>query len=149
MEVDPKALSIDELLPHRGRMKLVDEILELTDDIAVTGAVATRRWPLFDGTRISPLVLVELVAQTAGIKNGLERMRVQGPDADKRGWIVGIKQARFEVAEIVPGDRIITRAWNEYQLDNYFNVAGEASINSQIAARVTLQVIQAVAKAEG
>jgi len=53
------------------------------------------------------------------------------------------------VAEIVPGDRIITRAWNEYQLDNYFNVAGEASINSQIAARVTLQVIQAVAKAEG
>lgn len=142
MEVDASSLSIEELLPHRGRMKLVDEILELTDDIAVTGATATRRWPLFNGTGISPLVLVELVAQTAGIKNGLTRIRIQGPDADKRGWIVGIKQARFEVDEIFPGDRVITRAWNEYQLENYFSIAGEASIDSRVVARVSLQAVQ-------
>ena len=142
MKVDASSLSIEELLPHRGRMKLVDEILELTDDIAVTGATATRRWPLFNGTGISPLVLVELVAQTAGIKNGLDRMRTQGPDADKRGWIVGVKQARFEVDEIFPGDRVITRAWNEYQLEDYFSIAGEASIDSRVVARVSLQAVQ-------
>ena len=147
--MDAKTLSIEELLPHRNRMKLVDEILELTDDIAVTGATATREWPLYSGTGISPLVLVELVAQTAGIKNGLDRVRTQGPDADRRGWIVGVKQARFEVDEIFPGDRVITRAWNEYQLDNYFNIAGEASIDSRVVARVSLQVIQAVAEPEG
>ena len=43
LEVDASSLSIEELLPHRGRMKLVDEILELTDDIAVTVAMATPR----------------------------------------------------------------------------------------------------------
>ena len=142
-KVDASCLSIEDLLPHRGRMKLVDKILELTAEIAVTSATATRQWPLFDGRGISPLVLVELVAQTAGIKNGLDRMRTQGPEADKRGWIVGIKQARFEVDEIYPGDRVITRAWNDYQRDNYLSISGEASIGSRVVARVSLQVVQA------
>ena len=141
--VNPTTLSIEALLPHRGRLKLVDEILQLDDEIAVTAATATRRWPLFDGRVISPLVLVELVAQTAGIKNGLDRLRSQGPDADKRGWLVGIKKASFEVAGLNPGDRIITRAWNAYQLEAYFNIEGEALIDSRVIARVSLQAIQA------
>ncbi len=148
-QVDAGALSVEDLLPHRGRMKLVDEILELNDEYAVTAATATRRWPLFNGRGISPLVLVELVAQTAGIKNGLDRIRTQGPGADKRGWIVGIKKARFEVAEIFPGDRIVTRAWNEYQLETYFNIAGEAAIGSRVVAQVSLQAVQAVMDPEG
>jgi predicted hotdog family 3-hydroxylacyl-ACP dehydratase len=140
---DPDTLTIAELLPHRGRMKLVDEILLLDDEVAVTAATATRRWPLFDGRAINPLVLVELVAQTAGIKNGLDRIRTQGPDADKRGWLVGIKQARFEVDAIYPGDRIVTRVWNAYQLETYFNIEGEATRDSVVIGRVSLQVIQA------
>jgi predicted hotdog family 3-hydroxylacyl-ACP dehydratase len=147
--VNPDHLSIEELLPHRGRMKLVDEILRLDDEVAVTAATATRKWPLFDGRAISPLVLVELVAQTAGIKNGLDRIRIQGPDADKRGWLVGIKQARFAVDAIFPGDRIVTRAWNAYQLETYFNIEGEATLDSEVIGRVSLQAIQAFAAAEG
>ena len=141
--VNPETLTIEELLPHRSRMQLVDEILQLDDDIAVTEATATRRWPLFNGSTISPLVLVELVAQTAGIKNGLDRIRTQGSAADKRGWLVGIKQARFEVEAIYPGDRIVTRAWNAYQRETYFNIEGEAARDSQVIARVSLQAIQA------
>ncbi|MCP3951475.1 MAG: hypothetical protein GY697_04560 [Desulfobacterales bacterium] len=148
-EMDPGALSIGVLLPHRGRMKLVDEVLQLNDEVAVTAATATCRWPLFDGHTISPLILVELVAQTAGIKNGLERIRTQGLDADKRGWLVGIKQARFEVDTIFPGDRIITRAWNAYQLETYFNIEGEATLDSAVIGRVSLQAIQAFGEPKG
>ena len=147
--VNPERLTIEELLPHRGRMKLVDEILQLDDEVAVTAATATRKWPLFDGRAISPVVLVELVAQTAGIKNGLDRIRSQGPGADKRGWLVGIKQARFAVDAIFPGDRIVTRAWNAYQLETYFNIEGEATRDSTVIGRVSLQAIQAFAAAEG
>jgi predicted hotdog family 3-hydroxylacyl-ACP dehydratase len=142
--VNPEALTIEGLLPHRGRMQLVDEILQLDDDMAVTAATATRRWPLFDGSLINPLVLVELVAQTAGIKNGLERIRTQGSKADKRGWLVGIKQARFETDAIYPGDRIVTKAWNAYQRETYFNIEGEAMRDSQVIGRVSLQAIQAL-----
>ncbi len=147
--MNPDTLSIEALLPHRGRMKLVDEILQLDDEVAVTAATATCRWPLFDGRAIGPLVLVELVAQTAGIKNGLDRICTQGSHADKRGWLVGIKQARFEVDAIFPGDRIITRAWNAYQLETYFNIEGEATLDSAVIGRVSLQVIQAFAEPEG
>ena len=135
--------TIEDLLPHRGRMKLVDEIIQLDDEVAVTAATATSDWPLCDGRAINPLVLVELVAQTAGIKNGLDRIRTQGPGADKRGWIVGVKQARFEVAAIYPGDRIVTRSWNSYQRDTYFNIEGEAVLDAKVVGRVSLQVIQA------
>jgi predicted hotdog family 3-hydroxylacyl-ACP dehydratase len=147
--VNPDRLSIEELLPHRGRMKLVDEILQLDDEVAVTAATATRKWPLFDGRAISPLVLVELVAQTAGIKNGLDRIRTQGPAADKRGWLVGIKQARFTVDAIFPGDRIVTRAWNAYKLETYLNIEGEAMLDSEVIGWVSLQAIQAFAEPEG
>jgi predicted hotdog family 3-hydroxylacyl-ACP dehydratase len=147
--VNPDHLSIEELLPHRGRMKLVDEILRLDDEVAVTAATATRKWPLFNGRAISPLVLVELVAQTAGIKNGLDRIRTQGPDADKRGWLVGIKQARFAVDAIFPGDRIVTRAWNVYKLETYLNIEGEAMLDSEVIGWVSLQAIQAFAEPEG
>jgi predicted hotdog family 3-hydroxylacyl-ACP dehydratase len=146
--VDPHTLTIADLLPHRGRMKLVDEILQLDDEVAVTSATATRQWPLFDGSAISPLVLVELVAQTAGIKNGLDRMRRQGPEADKRGWLVGIKQARFAVDAIYPGDRIVTRAWNAYQRETYFNIEGEAARDAVVIGRVSLQAIQAISTGE-
>ena len=146
--VNPGQLTVAALLPHRGRMKLVDEILQLDDEVAVTAAIATCRWPLFDGYAISPLVLVELVAQTAGVKNGLDRIRTQGPDADKRGWIVGIKRARFTVDAIFPGDRIVTRAWNAYQLETYFNIEGEASRDTTVIGRVSLQAIQAFAATE-
>lgn len=139
----PHNLAIEDLLPHSGRMKLVDEILQLDDKEAVTAATATREWPLFDGRIISPLVLVELVAQTAGIKNGLDRIRTQGPGADKRGWIVGVKQAWFDVDAIYPGDRIVTRAWNSYQRDTYFNIEGEAERDAVVVGWVSLQVIQA------
>jgi len=147
--VNPDNLTIEELLPHRGRMKLVDEIIQLDDDVAVTAATATHRWPLFDGQSISPLVMVELVAQTAGIKNGLARIRTQGPDADKRGWLVGIKQAKFEVAAIFPGDRIVTRAWNAYQRDTYFNIEGEVVRDAVVIGRISLQAIQATETTEG
>jgi len=136
-------LTIEDLLPHRSRMKLVDDILQLDDKEAVTAATATSQWPLFDGRVISPLVLVELVAQTAGIKNGLDRILTQGPGADKRGWIVGVKQAHFEVDALYPGDRIVTRSWNSYQRDTYFNIEGEARRDDIVVGRVSLQVIQA------
>jgi len=141
--INPDSLTIAELLPHRGRLQLVDEILQLDDAVAVTAATAATDWPLFDGRGISPLVLVELVAQTAGIKNGRDRIRTQGPDADRRGWLVGIKRARFTVDALFPGDRIITRAWNAYQIENYFNIEGEATRDAVVIGRVSLQAIQA------
>ena len=50
--------SLEDLLPHRDRMLLVDEILEVDDKMAVTRATVSDQWPLFDGQDVAPLVLI-------------------------------------------------------------------------------------------
>ena len=59
-------ISIKELIPHRGRMKLIDEIVRADAETAATESVVKRDWPLFGKDSVSPFVLIELVAQTAG-----------------------------------------------------------------------------------
>ncbi len=38
--------AIDDLIPHRGRMKLIGSIVQVSNDIAVTSAVVADTWPL-------------------------------------------------------------------------------------------------------
>ena len=135
-------IAIDDLLPHRGRMMLINEIIEMEEDRAVTASVVTDRWPLFDGKGVSPIVLIELIAQTAGISNGLERIRKHGKDSEKKGWLVGIKKSRFFVDAIPLHTRIITRAENRFKYDGFREILGTARIGKDIVCETILQVVQ-------
>jgi predicted hotdog family 3-hydroxylacyl-ACP dehydratase len=136
-------LTVESLLPHRGRMLLVEEIISLDDDQATTRAVARRDWPLFDGGVVNPLIMVELVAQTAGVHNGLKRMKRRGKDSQTRGWLVGVKKAVLHVDAVAVGDAIVTTANNAFVFDNLREITGSASINGRLAAEVVLQVVEA------
>jgi len=140
--MNPADISIEDLLPHRNRMLLIDEIIEVDDEKAVTGATVTDQWPFFEANCVNPLVLIELVAQTAGITNGWVRIKQRGKDSGKNGWLVGIKQSRFFVKAISLNQRIITRAENQYAYENYRHIAGIARIGSEIVGEVTLQLMQ-------
>jgi len=133
----------EDLLPHRGRMKLVDEIIEVDEEKAVTRATVTDQWPFFDGKAVNSLVLIELVAQTAGISNSLGGIKKHGKNFKKRGWLVGIKQSRFYIDTISLGTQIITRSENQFEFENYREILGTAKIESKIAGEVRLQLIQA------
>ena len=135
-------ISIEDLLPHRGRMLLIDEVLEVTDTTAVTCATVTDNWPLFDGQVVDSLILIELVAQTAGVNNGWVRIKQHGLDSEKKGWLVGIKHSRFLVESVAPNDRIITRAENQFEYEGYRQILGTARIDELLVGEVALQVIQ-------
>ena len=77
-------LNIEDLLPQRDRMLLIDEILEIDDKIAVTRATVTDQWPFFDGQAVVSLILIELVAQTAGINNSWVRIKKRGLGSEKK-----------------------------------------------------------------
>jgi predicted hotdog family 3-hydroxylacyl-ACP dehydratase len=124
-------------------MLLVDRIDSLDDEQATVVSLASENWPLFDNGTISALVLVELVAQTAGVHNGMKRMKQHGPATPSRGWLVGIKQAVFHVEAILPGQTIITTARNVFVFDDLLEIAGTASIDGKPAAEVILQVMEA------
>ena len=135
-------INIEDLLPHRDRMLLIDEILEVDDKTAVTHATVTDQWPFFDGQAVDSLILIELVAQTAGINNSWVRIKKRGQDSEKKGWLVGIKQSRFFVDSISLHERIITRAENQFEYGNYRHITGIARIGNDVVGEISLQLIQ-------
>ncbi|MFC1814824.1 hypothetical protein ACFL0M_02550 [Thermodesulfobacteriota bacterium] len=135
-------IRIENLLPHRDRLLLVDEIIAVNDKSAVTSATVTDQWPFFDGKAVNPLILLELTAQTAGINNGWVRMKEQGQDSEKKGWLVGIKQSRFFIDAIPINTRIITHSENQFEFEGYRHILGSARIGPDIVAEIELQLIQ-------
>lgn len=135
--------TIEELLPHRPPILLVGEILEVDAVHAVTLSRVAPTWPMVNGQRVPPLICVELAAQTAGVCNGWERIRIRGADSDRTGWLVGIKRAEFLVDHLPVGAIIRTRAENTLVFDKFRESSSQLHIEDRIIAEVVLQLYQA------
>lgn len=144
-------LSLEDLLPHRGNMMLVEKVLEVDSDHALTVCLVKKSWPMADDNGVHPLILIELAAQTAGVCNGWERIQTKGLDSEKMGWLVGIKKTEILVDHLpngLPfyllfGSEIITRAENSYVFENLREVSCESRIDNTIICKSTLQLFQA------
>ena len=135
-------MSIEDLIPHRGRMKLIDDIIRVDEEAAVTESIVKQDWPLFEGDSVSPLVLIELTAQTAGVSMGWEESVLKGKDIEGRlGWLVGVKEARFHLDRIPANSRIRVSATKDFCFENYYEVVGTAEIGSQVVGEVRLQIV--------
>lgn len=139
----PSDLTLEDLLPHRGDMLLISEILTVDNRRAQTLSRVNKSWPMADTRGVPPLVLVELAAQTAGVCNGWDRIRRKGRDSNQMGWLVGIKKANFTVETLPFGATITTIAENTYSFENLREVSCELSMDNQIIGRATLQLFQA------
>jgi predicted hotdog family 3-hydroxylacyl-ACP dehydratase len=134
---------LEDLLPHRGFMLLIGEILEVDSVTAVTLSKAALTWPMAGQGGVSPLIFVELAAQTAGVCNGWERIRKLGPESDQMGWLVGIKRAEFYV-DCLPFDLpVTTRTKNTLVFEKFREVTGQIHYKDHLLAEVVLQLYQA------
>ncbi|MDJ0783178.1 MAG: hypothetical protein QNJ22_14470 [Desulfosarcinaceae bacterium] len=136
-------LSVEALLPHRGRMLLVEEVLLADTKRAVTRQIVRPHWPLCDDRNVNALILIELVAQTAGICNGLERVATHGKDADRKGWLVGIKKAVLQIDRLALGTEIVAKAQNHFVFEHFREIGGTAHLDDRQVAEVVLQVVRA------
>lgn len=139
----PPDLTVEDLLPHRGRMLLIDEVIHIEGDRAVAAVQVNDRWPLADAGAVSPLMIIELVAQTSGVGNGLNLVKERGKGADKRGWIVGVKKARFYTDALPMGARIVVESKNRFKFDDFIEIDGTAKMDDKLVGEVTLQVMKA------
>ncbi|MFC1881268.1 hypothetical protein ACFL2S_07220 [Thermodesulfobacteriota bacterium] len=134
---------IENLIPHRGRMKLIDTLVTVDQKQAVTRATVKVGWPLLSGNAVSAIVLVELAAQTAGVCIGWnEKMKTDGPETKAAGWLVGIKKVRFYVDMISLDTCITIRSEIRLAVENYREIAATASINEKLVAEINLQILQ-------
>ena len=134
---------LEDLLPHRGFMLLIGEILEVDGEAAVTLSKAVRTWPMAGQDGVSPLIFVELAAQTAGVCNGWERIRKQGPDSDQMGWLVGVKRTEFYVDHLPFDLPVTTRTKNTLVFEKFREVTGQIHHKDHLLAEVVLQLYQA------
>lgn len=141
--MEKRPMDIETLVPHRGTMLLIAEIIHFDDGAAVTRAVVSERWPLCTPAGADPLVLIELVAQTAAVNNGWEIIQRQGPERDHRGWIVGIKTAHLFVDTIAVGTSLVIESRNQFAYENFREIQGTVKIEEQVVAEVILQLMQA------
>ena len=133
---------IENLIPHRERMKLIDTITFVDQEHAVTRATVKESWPLYSGDAVSAIVLIELAAQTAGVCIGWnQKMKSDGPKGEARGWLVGIKKAHFYVDKIPLDSCITTRSENRLVIGNYKEIAAIASIGETVAGEINLQIL--------
>jgi predicted hotdog family 3-hydroxylacyl-ACP dehydratase len=131
-------IAIDDLIPHRGRMKLIGAIVRVSNDIAVTSAVVADTWPLCDGGAVSPVALIEVAAQTAGVlscwKKGESR------SAFIAGMLTGIKSAEFFVDRVPLHAELTTTATTMYSLEDYEAIEATVMLGDQCVCKVQLQI---------
>lgn len=136
-------LTLEDLLPHREPMLLIEKVLEVDATHALTLCRVAQSWPMADEKGVHPLVLIELAAQTAGVCNGWDRVRTKGLDSDKMGWLVGIKKTEIFTEYLPFGGEIITRAENSYNFENLREVSCEQRMDDILICKSTLQLFQA------
>jgi predicted hotdog family 3-hydroxylacyl-ACP dehydratase len=133
-------IDIDSLIPHRGKIRIISGILEIKENSAISAATVNSDWPLYDGEAASSLVLIEAIAQTAAIIEGYKR-KLRG-ESGVKGWLVGIKNAEFNVEKIPVDTDIIIILKNSYSFDNYGVVEGTVKSGEKVLATATLQAMR-------
>ena len=141
MTTDP--IAIEDLLPHRKPMRLITKMLFFNDQKAVTQSTVSPNWPLTDQKGANPLILIELVAQTAGINNGWILLKRKGSGADHRGWIVGIKNAEFMVDTLAVGTSIVTTSENRFEFENFREIHGVTKVDDKVVGEMTMHLMKA------
>lgn len=141
--MNPKEIPIKDLLPHRNRMLLIERIIEVTESETVSSAVVSDHWPLVFAGSASPIVMVELTAQTAGVNNSIHRLQTRGKEDGTMGWIAGVKSAVFHMDSLPVGATLITRTRNSFSFENFREVAGTVMLDKTVAAEITLQLVSA------
>jgi predicted hotdog family 3-hydroxylacyl-ACP dehydratase len=134
------SMEIEALIPHRDRMKLINDVLDINADTAVTSSLVSDQWPLCHGSFVDPMVLIEIVAQTAGVHISWKRGIDKGVSG--LGWLVGIKSADFFLDRIPLQTVLITTIKNLYSAENYNVLEGTVTAGTDVLGRIQIQVFR-------
>ncbi len=100
------APDLDDLLPHRPPMRMVEAIEgEPEDGLDCTAHIVAGS--AFDSMGTAPaLVALEMAAQTAALFEALRRRREGGPAGARLGYLVGARDVAFGCTQVPVGERL-------------------------------------------
>lgn len=136
-------LNVEDFILQRDGMKLIDEIIMVDESTAISESIVTPAWPLFKNSHVHAIVIIELVAQTAGINVKWNEDSTQSPkDGNGRGFLVGIKKATFNTNYIPVDATITTCAEKKYSQMGYAEFSGVVTIGTRKVGDVILQLFR-------
>ena len=123
MNDDIEQLDIEQLIPHRLPMRLVETVASVGEESIVASAVVRDSWPTASDGRARTLVLVELIAQTAAVLQGWrERHEDKGAIG---GLLVGIPAAKPRAPFIAVGTQLVCTVRISHGAQNYLAFEGQ------------------------
>jgi predicted hotdog family 3-hydroxylacyl-ACP dehydratase len=103
------AYPIADLLPHAGRMVLLDRVRGFTDTVIEADLHVDRRNPFFEiGRGIAAHIAIEWMAQACGAFVGLEARRQDRPV--RVGFLLGTRNFKAERPWFREGEQLVVRA---------------------------------------
>ena len=133
-------LTVEDYLPHRGRMKLIDRIVHASNEKVVTESVVSDQWPLFKDNHVSSIVLIELAAQTSGIYIAWNKEKERQRTGKEKGWVVGISSVSFFKEQIPEASTISTHITSKLSVDTYMKLNGKTYIGEELSGEIGLQL---------
>lgn len=128
-------ISSKGMLPHDGRMLIVDELLEVGEKSSVSRSVVREDNPFLDQTGTAGReILVEYAAQTAALMDSLEHDGKVSP-----GMLVEVQ--KFHISRPPrAGDEILVYLKKEYDLDIWHGISVHIHINGEEVAEGELKL---------
>jgi predicted hotdog family 3-hydroxylacyl-ACP dehydratase len=125
MNDDAASIDIEELIPHRLPMRLVESIASVDSESIRTTAVVKDSWPTARDGRAQTLILIELIAQTAAVLQG---WRERNEDkAGIGGLLVGIPEAKPQAPTIPVGTALVCSVRISHGAQNYLSFTGQVA----------------------
>lgn len=133
--------AIEHLVPHGGRMVLLDEILAFTDDSITSRVVINKQTEFVLGNGVPVWVGLEYMAQTISALSGLRRRKKDQPP--ELGFLLGARKYQCHCQEFPVGSELTINMqivhFDEGGLGSYHC---EIWMNDEIAAEATLTAFE-------
>ena len=97
--------AIETLIPHRGPMRLVEQVIEIGGDTIVAAALVPVAGPFVPDDGDPPgYLVIEMMAQSISAWDGWQRRQQGG--APEIGFLLGTRRFRCDRPTLAPGTRL-------------------------------------------
>ena len=133
--------AVEDLIPHRQRMKLIDEIVcvDIDESSLLARTLIKDDWPMCEAGWLDTVVCIEVVAQAVACRHGLAKDSEGGEMG--MGFLVGVKSARLHQPRLPVGTELQILATYLYGVDEYQAYSGTVSVDTQLICEAVVQVL--------
>jgi 3-hydroxyacyl-[acyl-carrier-protein] dehydratase len=129
-----------ELIPHRGRMCLIDALTVYSEDEGRARAtIDASHLFLVQNDELDSVVLTELIAQTAAAHSGYKALSEEG--IPMFGFLVGIKDLRI-LGTARKGDRLTIQIYRDFKMEQVTFLTGKVLCGTTLLAEGILKLYE-------